>query len=1189
MNSREVSYQVLMDKQRPDRPEPIERRVNGDDVSLNDKWDRTGGPVLMNGLQVIVRVLLAQAMLDRAANRNTAGYVSGYRGSPLGGLDMALWSVRSRLEAAGIRFQPGVNEELAATAIRGTQQVGLLPDPAYDGVFAAWYGKGPGVDRAMDAIKHGAVAGVSPLGGVLLFYGDDHAGKSSTVSHQSEQAMASCLVPSLYPTDAAEILRFGLLGYALSRFSGAWVGIKCVNETVEQTQTVELELDGFATIEPQAPLPPPEGVHIRMGAFNPLRDEQILLEHRLARVHAFVRANGIDREVFRAARPKLGIVTAGKSYGDVREALALLGLDETGAAALGVSLYKVGCIWPLEPQGLADFASGHEALLVIEEKKSFLEEQSASILVNQRSGPSLYGKFDEHRLALISASRLLEPADIAEAIVGRLHHLGVEGLLSLNVVGGEPRRTPDVTQARRSPYFCSGCPHSRSTRVPTGSLSMTGIGCHTMANLTRPQEALPPTQMGGEGASWLGAAPFTKTAHMFQNMGDGTYYHSGLLAIRAAVAAKVNITYKILYNDAVAMTGGQPIDGPISVAEIVRQVRDEGVVSVVVISDAPKRHAGSGLPSGVQVLHRDLLDEVQRRLRQTPGVTVLVYEQTCAAEKRRRRKRGLYPDPPKRLFIAKAVCEGCGDCSVQSTCVSIQPVQTAFGVKRRIDQSSCNKDYSCANGFCPSFITVRNAEPRKPLGTEISDELFKNLPPPVLAEGESVNLMIAGIGGTGVVTAAALISMAAHLDGKAASAFDMTGLAQKNGAVYSHVRVAPRGVAIPTQRIGRGQADVLLAFDVVAALGDEAAPTLAAGVTQAVVNTDLVSTVAFQFNRDFALDDALMFGRLGAKVDRDAVVQVAASALAADLLGDSMMTTSLLLGVATQRGLLPVRPASLEAAIRLNGVAVALNLRAFRLGRLQVHDASVVTALVGRGEPDEEIVPETLNAIVEHRSAHLTRYQDGRLAERYRSLVTQVATAEATVSASEPLLAIAVARHYAKLLAYKDEYEVARMLTDPALYVEIAQTFGDGAKLSFNMAPPALGGRLVNGRPPKREVPVAFRPLLRVLAKAKRLRGTRADPFGYTRHRRMERALGEEYHALVRRTLGRLTTGNLAEAAAVLNLAGEIRGYGPVKDEAVANYRRKLATLESLMSASPNTHSEESRVFGAESRDQTST
>ncbi|MGY3293603.1 indolepyruvate ferredoxin oxidoreductase [Bradyrhizobium sp. LM3.6] len=848
---------------------PAERRTDGSVVTLNDKWTVTRGPVLINGMQAIARMLLVQSELDRSRGLKTAGYVSGYRGSPVGNLDTALWAIRDRLTAAGIVFQPGVNEDLAATAVRGTQQLGFLPNPKVDGVFAAWYGKGPGVDRSTDALKHGNYAGTSPTGGVLCLYGDDHAGKSSTVAHQSEQAMAACLIPSLYPATAAEIVTFGLYGYALSRYSGLWVGLKLVNETAEQTMTADLALDDFEIVIPPEAA---DGIHIRSGVLSPLAEEQVAVEKRLPLVHKFVRANKLDRTVFRAPRPRLGIVAAGKSYGDVRQGLALLGLDEDGAAQLGISLYKVGCSWPLEPEGLAAFAEGHATLLFVEEKKSFLEAQSAAILINRSERPRLLGKIDEAGEALFSSVKLLEPVEIALAIAGRLTQLGVldarlqtcaEALARDS--GVSPPSTTAIQQSspsseivgtpKRVPYFCSGCPHNRSTRIPDGSLSMSGIGCHGMINLVRPEQALPPVHMGAEGGNWVGIAPFSGTNHIFQNMGDGTYYHSGLLAIRAAIAAKVNITYKILYNDAVAMTGGQPVDGPISVADIARQVRDEGVKTIVLVSDEPGRHKNTVLPSQVEIFHRDRLDEVQRRLRAVEGTSVLIYEQTCEAEKRRRRKRGKFPDPPKRLFIAKGVCEACGDCSVQSTCVSLEPVETAFGLKRRIDQSSCNKDYSCLNGFCPSFITVRNAEPRKPAPSEIDESVFEKLRDPVVANRQdgTENIILAGVGGMGVVTVAALIGMAAHLEGKAASLFDMTGLAQKNGAVYSHVRVGRTADAIATQRIGRGEATSLIAFDLVAALADESAATLAAGKTRAVLNADVGPTVDFQFSRDFKI------------------------------------------------------------------------------------------------------------------------------------------------------------------------------------------------------------------------------------------------------------------------------------------------------------------------------------------------
>ncbi len=1136
-------------------------RADSTSVTLDDKWILQEGRALISGTQAIARVLLTQARRDRAAGYRTGGYVSGYRGSPLGGVDAVLWSVGDRLDEAGIRFQPGVNEELAATAVHGSQQVGLLPDPACQGVFALWYGKGPGVDRAVDALKHGNFRGASPLGGVLCVYGDDHPGKSSTIVNQSEQAMASCLIPSLYPADAQEILRYGLLGIALSRHSGAWVGLKCVNETVEQTMTADMG-EVPVVIPPEDAVP--AGVHARFGAPDPMGDEQVALAVRLPRVHDFVRANALDRADFVAPRRRLGIVTAGKSYGDVRQALALIGLDDRAAADLGLSLYKVGCIWPLEPQGLAAFAAGHDALLVVEEKKAFLEPQIASVLINRPGAPRVYGKADERGAPLLSSIGLLEPADIAQAIAGRLALLGialVEPELEPSAVPATDGAPP---AARRIPFFCSGCPHNRSTQIPGGSLSMAGIGCHAMARFVRPQTVLPPVQMGGEGANWLGIAPFTGTAHIFQNLGDGTYYHSGLLAIRAAVAAKVNITYKILYNDAVAMTGGQPIDGPLSVAGIVHQVRGEGVADITIVSDNPDHHrADRRLPRDIRIAHRDELDAVQRRLRTVPGVTLLIYEQTCAAEKRRRRKRGTYPDPPKRMFIAKSVCEGCGDCSVQSTCVSVQPVEDAFGTKRRIDQSGCNKDYSCANGFCPSFITVRGAGPRRPEGVDIGEDLFAALPPATCV-ADGADLIVAGIGGSGIITAAALIGMAAHLDGKAASLFDMTGLAQKNGAVYSHVRVARSPRDIPCQRIGRGGARLLLAFDAVAALGPEVADALCTD-TGVVLNTDLTPTALFQFNREAVLDERTVLDGLAGRVGEGRMVRVDATSLAGSLLGDTMMMTSLLLGVAAQHGLLPVTADAMEAAVRLNGVAVAANLRAFRLGRLFVHDPAAVQALVQRLQPAAPEVPRTLEEIVAHRSAHLVRYQGPALAERYRALVARVVVAEQRVAPATQALSVAVARNYAKLLAYKDEYEVARLLTDPALIAEIARTFDNGAGLSFNLAPPVLGGKPVGGRPPKREFPARIRPLLKLLAACRGLRGTWADPFGRTAERRMERRLIADYEALVARVLDRLTAGNHAAALAALGLADAIRGYGPVKEAAIAAYRARITALEAGM------------------------
>lgn len=1139
--------------------------VGSDSISLSDKWTVESGRIFLNGTQAIARVLLTQRMLDGRAGLGTAGYISGYRGSPLGNVDTTLWSIADRLKAADILFQPAVNEDLAATAMRGTQQIDAVPNPTHAGVFAAWYGKGPGVDRSGDAFKHGNFAGAHRNGGVLVFYGDDHGGKSSTVAHHSEQAMAASLIPSLYPANVAEILEYGLLGIAMSRYSGSWVGVKCVNEVVEQTATVDIDSNAFAPVLPPYGVLPAEGVHNRVGPYAPVRDEQIVVDHRLPLVREFVRANQIDRVIFRSPTPRLALVTAGKSYGDTRQALQLLDLDERAAADLGISLYKVGCIWPLEPQGISTFARGHELLFVIEEKKSFIELQLASVLINQTERPLLVGKADEAGAALLPTAIQLEPAAIAIAIADRLERLGIadasirDARQRLAAQFAPP--AADATPApMRSPFFCSGCPHSRSTRLPEGSLSLTGIGCHTMVNFVRPAEALPPTHMGGEGGNWIGLAPFTKTRHIFQNMGDGTYYHSGLLAIRAAVAAGVNITYKILYNDAVAMTGGQPVDGPISVAEIAQQVSHEGVKTIVLVSDDPDKHRGNPrLPSAVRIEHRDALDAVQRNLRDIEGCTVLIYEQTCAAEKRRRRKRGQFPDPPKRLFISHAVCEGCGDCSVQSTCVSLMPRETEFGTKRRIDQSSCNKDYSCLNGFCPSFITVDDAKLRKPKSASIEASLFDDLPLPdraSIAHG-SYNILLPGIGGTGVITAAAIIAMAAHIEGLAASSFDMTGLAQKNGAVLSHLRIAKTASDLHAQRIGRGEADVLLAFDVVAAQSAEVAATMRAGRTSVLVNSDVTPTVALQFNRNAQIDSGLLLQRLAGRVGESRLATVDATSLATRLLGDSIGANLFLIGVAAQRGLLPIGIEALEQAVRLNGTSVNLNLMAFGLGRLSVVRPLAIESLL----PAEPVIEaRTLDSIIAARVEHLTRYQNQAYAARYRALVGRVREVEKRVAPNSDQLTMAVASNYAKLLAYKDEYEVARMLTDPELHAEIKRTFADGARLSFNLAPPILGGKPVNGRPVKRQFSATFTlPILRVLARLKGLRGTRLDLFGWSAERRRERELIGHYETLVDTVLGSLAPGNLESAVKLLMLADMIRGYGPVKETAIRTYLAQLA------------------------------
>jgi indolepyruvate ferredoxin oxidoreductase len=1144
-------------------------------ITLDDKWTVRRGRALLNGVQAIARALIAQKELDARRGLRTAGYITGYRGSPLGGVDNMLWSIAGRLKDAEITFQPGVNEDIAVTAVHGTQQIDAVPGATHEGVFASWYGKGPGVDRSGDALKHGNFAGAHRNGGVVLFYGDDHAGSSSTVSHQSEQALSASLIPSLYPADVGEVLAYGLLGFALSRYSGSWVGVKCVNEVVEQTKSVDLDLDAFETVSPDPGVLPPEGVHIRSGVLSPLRDEVVVTDFRLPLVHRFVRANGIDRVIFRATTPRLGLVAAGKSYQDLCGALALLGLDAPRAAELGISLYKVGCIWPLEPEGLTDFAAGHETLLVVEEKKSFVESQAAALLINQLERSLIVGKRDREGRPLLDATLPLAPRDVARAIARILDGMGIDiGAERLGWLGGDTNRLAEDSDpvAKRIPYFCSGCPHNRSTRIPDGSLSMTGIGCHGMVNFVRPEEALTATQMGGEGGNWIGLAPFTQTRHIFQNMGDGTYYHSGLLAIRAAVASGVNITYKILYNDAVAMTGGQPVDGPISVAEIIHQVRHEGVRKIVLVSDNPALHrANAALLNGVDIYHRDDLDAVQREMREIPGCTVLIYEQTCAAEKRRRRKRNRYPDPPKRLFIAKEVCEACGDCSVQSTCVSLVPVATPFGVKRSIDQTSCNKDYSCLNGFCPSFITIEGAEPRKPKRDAFDASFFADLgdTSPAAIGADRYDIILAGIGGTGVITVGAILGMAAHIDGLAVSLFDMTGLAQKNGAVYSHVRVAASPDRLHIARIGAGEADTLLAFDLVAALGNDSAAMLRESQSHAVVNSDVSSTANFQFDRDSVVRPELLLARLNRLVGADGVLAIAASNLAEKLLGSTVASNMILLGAAAERSLLPISLAAIEQAIRLNGTGVQANLDAFRVGRLMVRDPQRIVPLLSNKASDASPVPESLEALVAHRAEHLEQYQDAAYAARYRELVALVSAREEQVCAGSRLLTMAAARSYAHLLAYKDEYEVARLLTSPSLQAEIRRSFADGGKMRFNLAPPILGGRMSNGRPRKRAFDARLvSPLLGLVRRMKWLRGTAFDPFGMTTERRMERRLIAEYEALVGRCLARLDAVNIESLTVLLGQALEVRGFGPVKEAAVARYYSAVVEQESLLNAS---------------------
>jgi indolepyruvate ferredoxin oxidoreductase len=1129
------------------------------DVTLDDKYEVENDTVLMNGTQALVRLPMLQRERDRRSGLNTAGFVSGYRGSPLGTYDLELWRAKGHLANQDVVFQPGVNEDLAATAVWGTQMLATTPGANRDGVFAIWYGKGPGVDRSGDPFKHGNMAGSHPNGGVLVVAGDDHSGKSSTVAHQSEMALMHAGMPILAPSNTQDVIDFGLLGWAMSRYTGLWTGFKMTNEVLEQTMTVRIDTTDNGPVLPERGPAPPTGFHNYPTHLDRVQSEIVAKRYRWPLVEKFVRANRIDRILFDAPTRRLGIVASGKAVADARQAITQLGLGDDAAAALGISFYKLGCTYPVERQGLYEFAHGQHELLFIEEKEGLTEQQAKALLYGRPGAPRIVGKTDEDGAFMIPSDVQLESIQLAVVIAERLRRLGVDAPAVFAAADRLGKQIVTVgamkpAEAARSPYFCSGCPHNTSTRFPDGSIAAGGIGCHAMAMYSGP-DMLPNAQMGGEGAHWYSQAYFSDMPHIFQNIGDGTYYHSGLLAVRGAVAAKVNITFKILYNDAVAMTGGQPVDGPLSVGDISRQVLAEGAVRCVVVTDRPELYgAESGLGEGVSVHHRDTLDAVQRELREVKGTTVIVYEQTCAAEKRRRRKRGKFPNPPKRMFINPAVCEGCGDCSVQSNCVSVWPLETEMGRKRTIDQSNCNKDFSCVKGFCPSFVTVLDAEPRKPKASTLAGERDLVLPEPAVVPLQSeYAIMVSGIGGTGVVTIGALLAMAAHLEGKACSVFDMTGLSQKNGAVFSHVRIAADVAALGAQKLGVGDADLALAFDAVAALAKEPVVSFDAARTTTVVNARITPTPAFQRNPDLKIDQQLLLKHL-AKLSRD-LHGVDATGLGLALLGDTIAANLFLLGYASQLGLLPVGPKAIERAVEINGVSIPFNKAAFAMGRLQAINPARVAAAAVETVPAAEFTPLTdLREIVAHRTQLLTDYQNAAYAARYRVLVDMVAAAEARAMPGSDALAVMVARNFAKLMAYKDEYEVARLHADPAFKAMLAGTFEDGAKLRYNLAPPLFAKRdLATGHLKKREFGAWMGTAFALLARFKGLRGTALDVFGFTEERRMERRLIDEYEALMRRLAGALTATNHATAIEIASLPAQIRGYGHVKEANAAN------------------------------------
>ena len=1148
---------------------------------LSDNLAAQSGQVFLTGTQALVRLLLAQKAQDERQGLKTAGFVSGYRGSPLGMVDQQLWKAKKFLDKAEVNFLPAINEDLAATACLGVQRVALDPKRTVDGVFAMWYGKGPGVDRSGDALKHGNVYGTAKQGGVLVVCGDDHGCVSSSTPHQSDLALQAWSMPLVHPGNVAEYLEFGLYGWALSRFSGAWVGFKAISEVVESGMTVDLDA---VPLDFELPVDhtPPTDLHIRSVDLPSLELES-RLAHKIDAVLAFAKINSIDKHIVVSPRASLGIVTVGKAHYDFMEVLRRLDLDPNALAAAGVRVYKVGLVYPLEPTRIREFAQGLTDMLVIEEKAPVVERQIKELLYHlpDAQRPRVVGKSDEHGAAVLSALGELRPSRIMPTVadwLARLNpaldrrHLVVDFLTPCLL-------SNSADAVRRQPYFCSGCPHNTSTKLPEGSRALAGIGCHFMASwMERGTSGL--IQMGAEGVDWAAHSRFTTEKHVFQNLGDGTYYHSGYLAIRQAIAAKANITYKILYNDAVAMTGGQPVDGQTSVPQIARQVEAEGVKRLVVVSDEIGKYDGHhGLfPAGTTFHDRSELDAVQRELREIQGVTVLIYDQTCAAEKRRRRKKGEFPDPDKRIFINESVCEGCGDCGQASNCLSVVPVETDFGRKRAIEQSSCNKDFSCVNGFCPSFVSVHGAKLKKRAGAafgpaDLAREIAAIQPPSAWAWTGPFDMLVTGVGGTGVVTVGALVTMAAHLEGKQSSVLDFMGFAQKGGAVLSFVRVAPTQDLLNQVRIDTQQADVLLACDMVVGASADALATVKAGRTVILANTHELPTAAFVRNPDASLqaDSLLAKMRHAVGEEKALLASIDAQDIAQRLMGDTMPSNIVMLGACWQRGLVPVSFEALMRAIELNGVAVENNKTAFALGRLAIAAPEALRRLAGEqaGSAVQWFNFDQLDdrdgqpGLIARRKAFLTEYQDAAYASRYEALVQRVRAAESALGDTGKGLRLtkAVARYYAKLLAIKDEYEVARLYTDGKFEAALKAQFEDWDHLSFHMAPPLIAKPGADGRAKKVELGSWTFKALKTLAKFKGLRGGALDLFGKTEERRIERQLIRDYEALVDELLAGLSAEKLDLAVKLARLPEGIRGYGHVKLANVVTVRAQWKDL----------------------------
>ncbi|ARP99891.1 indolepyruvate ferredoxin oxidoreductase family protein [Pseudorhodoplanes sinuspersici] len=1122
-------------------------------VSLDDKYDLTKKQIFVTGYQALVRLCLMQKERDRRAGLNTAGYITGYRGSPLGGLDQQFMRARKFLQPNDIVFHPGLNEDLAATALWGTQQAELRGEGKYDGVFGIWYGKGPGVDRTGDVFRHANFAGTSKHGGVLALMGDDHTAESSTTAHQSEYHFVDVMMPILNPAGVQEIIDYGLYGFAMSRYCGVWSALKCMHETVESTAVVEGSLDRVKIVLPEDFTMPPDGLNIRLRD-TVLGQEARLYDYKRDAMLAFIRANKLNRMITSGgANPKIGVITTGKAYLDVRQALDELGIDEVRCNELGLRIFKIGCPWPIPRDELIEFARGLDLIIVVEEKRSLVEVQVREELYGTANQPVCIGKKDERGNWLFPVKGALDPNEVAITIGDRILARRNDDTIAMKVsrLKQAQHALAELQEvAQRTPYFCSGCPHNTSTVVPEGMRAYAGIGCHYMAQWMD-RNTLGFTHMGGEGANWIGEAPFSTRDHVFQNLGDGTYNHSGYMAIRAAIAAGTNITYKILYNDAVAMTGGQTHEGTLTVPIIARQVAAEGVKRIAVVSDEPDKYpSGTEWPRGITFHHRDDLEAVQREFATIPGTSVLIYDQTCAAEKRRRRKRGTFPDPDKRVIINELVCEGCGDCGVKSNCVSVQPLMTEWGRKRTIDQSSCNKDYSCVKGFCPSFVTVHGGKPKK--GTAVAEGEQQALPEPILPTiTKPYGIIVTGIGGTGVVTIGGVLGMAAHLEGKGVGIIDMAGLAQKGGAVYSHIRIANAPDDIHAIRIAAGGADLVLGGDIVVAGNKKVLAAVKHGATTMIINTAEFLPGDFTRNADFSLPTERLKRAITSAAGSDNVAFIDATRLATALLGNSIAGNIFMVGYAWQKGAIPLSAASIEKAIEMNGEAVAMNQAAFRWGRRAALDSAAVEKQIPAPAAQDENrrLSQSLDEMIERRVSFLTDYQNVAYARRYRDLVAKARQVESEKAPGRTGFAEAVARNLFKLMAYKDEYEVARLFTDGTFQKQIDSTFEAGPKrFEFHLAPPLLA-RVDKTTGEARKM--SFGPwLLRAFGALKHfkvLRGTPFDPFGYTSERRTERKLIADYETLLGEIFAKLNADNHPLAVGLAVIPEKIRGFGHVK------------------------------------------